>query len=338
MAKRPRFSRWRRLPPVFRTGEHRPIGTGNEIDRLILYLPARSLDLAEALAEKAGIPAIQDYCELLLNQALEAERDRQKVIEFETRRGPLEGLKQIASDPAYLTEWQHEVDTRPSPPPPPAVDALSVDFVLAEEAEAEERFEAAARSGFSPEAEPYAQAGLPPADEAQDIAWVDEGASAGEPVESDEVAPGGFRIEPASLPAPPPPVRPTVRAAADPEAVEIVRRHAGFSREERGFLPCLRRGVPVPPVQSNELIRALNQLELEHRDATVIDRRLSHALHRLALESQVLLTDAWPGVFDARMIAVIRAVQESVERILSGQDIRYYPRNAAKPAAPEPPH
>ena len=28
VAKRPRFSRWRRLPPVFRTGEHRPIGTG----------------------------------------------------------------------------------------------------------------------------------------------------------------------------------------------------------------------------------------------------------------------------------------------------------------------
>lgn len=335
VAKRPRFSRWRRLPPVFRSGEHRPIGTGNEIDRLILYLPAQSLDLAEALAEKSGIPAIQDYCELLLNQALEAERDRQKVIEFEARRGPLEGFEQVASDPEYLAEWQLEAETRPAPPPPPAVDALSVDFVLAEEAEAEEKYEAAARSGATPEAEPYAPAGMPLANETQDIAWVEEAAPAGE---SDDVEPGAFRIEPASLPAPAPPGRPTIRAAADPEAVEIVRRHAGFGREDRGFLPCLRRGVPVPPVQSNELIRALNQLELEHRDATVIDRRLSHALHRLALESQVLLTDAWPGVFDARMVAVIRAVQESVERILSGQDIRYYPRNAAKPAAPEPPH
>lgn len=338
MPKRPRFSRWRRLPPVFRSGEHRPIGTGNEIDRLILYLPARSLDLAEALAEKAGIPAIQDYCELLLNQALEAERDRQKVIEFEARRGPLEGFKQVASDPDYLAEWQLEAENRPAPPPPPVVDALSVDFVLAEEAEAGEKFEAAARTGTTPHADPHHQAGLPAANEAHDIAWIDENAPAGEEVESVEVQPGGFEIEPASLPGPPAPVRPTVRAAADPDAVEIVRRHAGFSREDRGFLPCLRRGVPVPPVQSNELIRALNQLELEHRDATVIDRRLSHALHRLALESQVLLTDAWPGVFDARMIAVIRAVQESVERILSGQDIRYYPRNAAKPATPEPPH
>ena len=109
MAKRPRFSRWRRLPPVFRTGEHRPIGTGNELDRIILYLPARSLDLAEALAEKAGIPAIQDYCGRLLNQALESEKDRQKVIEIEARRGPLEGLKQIAADPDYLAEWQVEI-------------------------------------------------------------------------------------------------------------------------------------------------------------------------------------------------------------------------------------
>jgi hypothetical protein len=38
-----------------------------------------------------------------------------------------------------------------------------------------------------------------------------------------------------------------------------------------------------------------------------------------------LLTDAWAGVFDDRVITVIRTVQEAVERILSGQDIRYYP-------------
>ncbi len=218
------------------------------------------------------------------------------------------------------------------------MDALSVDFVLAEEAEAEEQFEAAVRSGTTPAAGPHAHVSLPEASEGPDIAWVDETAPTGQPVESEDVEHGGFQIEPASLPAPPAHGRPAVRAAADPEVVETVRRHAGFGREDRGFLPCLRRGVPVPPVQSNELIRALNQLELEHRDATVIDRRLSHALHRLALEAQVLLTDAWPGVFDARMIAVIRAVQESVERILSGQDIRYYPRTTAKPAVPEPPH
>ena len=73
---------------------------------------------------------------------------------------------------------------------------------------------------------------------------------------------------------------------------------------------------------------ALNQLEDELSGAETIDRRTAHALHRLALESQVLLTDAWPGVFDERMITAIRTVQEAVERILSGQDIRYYPATA----------
>ena len=70
-----------------------------ELDRIILYVPPRILDLAEALAEKAGVPTVQDYCALLLMQALENERIQQKVADFEARRGPLEGLKQIADDP-----------------------------------------------------------------------------------------------------------------------------------------------------------------------------------------------------------------------------------------------
>ena len=41
--------------------------------------------------------------------------------------------------------------------------------------------------------------------------------------------------------------------------------------------------------------RHFNQLESEHRGADMIDRRLAYALHRLAFESQVLHTDAWPG-------------------------------------------
>ena len=58
----------------------------------------------------------------------------------------------------------------------------------------------------------------------------------------------------------------------------------------------------------------------------MLDRRLAFALHRLAFESQILHTDAWPGAFDAWTVDTLRAVQEAVERILSGQDIRYYPR------------
>ncbi len=36
------------------------------------------------------------------------------------------------------------------------------------------------------------------------------------------------------------------------------------------------------------------------------------------------MTEAWPGVFDERTVGAIRAVQEMVERIFSGPDIRYY--------------
>ncbi len=113
LPRRPRFSRWRRLPGIFRTGERRPIDSGTELDRLILYVPARILDLAEELAERAGAPTVQDYCALLLMHALENERVQQKVADFEARRGPLEGLKQIADDPAYLVEWQEQSDARP---------------------------------------------------------------------------------------------------------------------------------------------------------------------------------------------------------------------------------
>jgi hypothetical protein len=51
----------------------------------------------------------------------------------------------------------------------------------------------------------------------------------------------------------------------------------------------------------------------------MLERRLAHALHRLALESQVLHTDAWPGAFDKWTVDAIRAVQAAVERILSGE-------------------
>ena len=70
---------------------------------------------------------------------------------------------------------------------------------------------------------------------------------------------------------------------------------------------------------------APSALEAEYRDARVLDRRIAFALHRLAFEAQVLHTDAWPGLFDEWTVDTLRAVQEAVERILSGQDIRYFP-------------
>ena len=96
--------------------------------------------------------------------------------------------------------------------------------------------------------------------------------------------------------------------------------HAGLAGDEPlGFLPCLRRG-DVPPLETvEELAAALVALDRSLSGAATIDRRLAHALHRLALESQVLYTDAWPGAFDAWTIDAIRAVQAAVERILSGK-------------------
>jgi hypothetical protein len=306
LAKRPRFSRWRRLPPVFRTGEHRPIGTGNELDRIILYLPSRVLDLAEVLAEKAGIPAIQEYCERLLIQAIEAEQVRQKVSGFEARRGPLEGLKEIGEDPDYLAEWQSRGEpgpnSRPKPPPAPPIpsDAVTVDLALSDGDDAE----------------------MQPEPDEGGVWFVD-------PDEEPRPDPSGEPVNPAILATPTDasPDRPaaprSVKVFTDRSAGDVLRRHVAHDEDEMGFLPCLRRGIPVPGAKSAELLHSLTQLELEHRGAEVLNRRLAHALHRLALESQVLLTDAWPGVFDARMIATIRSVQEAVERILSGEDIRY---------------
>jgi hypothetical protein len=308
VAKRPRFSRWRRLPGVFRTGENRPVDSGTDLDRIILYVPARILDLAEALADKAGVPTVQDYCALLLMQALENERVQRKVSDFEARRGPLEGLKQIADDIHYLAEWQTQSGTRPEAPSPgragnhdpagtgpPAVnEPITVDLALAE---GEVR---------SLESAPE-----------------NDGADVAEEEKYDR--PGTIVVEPVAGAIPFVSQEPTVVKMTDRAAVDVVSRHAGSGEDQWGFLPCLRRGEPVPAVKAAELIYALNQLESELKGADTIERRTAHHLYRLALESQVLLTDAWPGVFDERVITSIRTVQEAVERILSGQDVRYYP-------------
>ena len=105
MAKRPRYSRWRRLPGLYRLGEDKGPDPNLEPQRLTLYLPGTILDAAEAQAKKAGIETIQEYCTDLLRCVIEAERVREQVAEVEARRGRLEGLHQIANDPEYLAEW-----------------------------------------------------------------------------------------------------------------------------------------------------------------------------------------------------------------------------------------
>ncbi len=108
-------------------------------------------------------------------------------------------------------------------------------------------------------------------------------------------------------------------------AAAIVLRHAGQAGDDpMAFLPSLRRGEGVRMDAVSELAQALQTLEDQHRGAGAIDRRLAYALHRLAFEGQILHTDAWPGAFDEWTVETLRAVQEYVDRILSGQDIRYY--------------
>ena len=311
MAKRPRFSRWRRLPGVFRTGDHREPEKTDQLDRIILYVPPRILDLAEALAEKAGLTSIQDYCALLLMQALENERIQQKVADFEARRGPLEGFKQIANDPSYLAEWKQQSEAKPEQP------------VIYDTDEARN---AAASQG-------QRQGASGPV--TVDIVYPDEEENA--PAAETELSENSpqLGIEPPAGAVSIVTLKPTVRTMSDPPAMEVLARHVGMGDDDRAFLPCLRRGEPVSAAKVAELTRALGQLEEEHRGADVLDRRMAHALHRLALESQVLLTDAWPGAFDDRVIAAIRAVQEGVERILSGQDIRYY-SSPSEPSSERP--
>jgi len=264
------------------------------------------------------VPTVQDYCALLLMQSLEKERVQQKVADFEARRGPLEGLKQIADDPDYLAEWQERSDSKSEGAPQSGTNTdangpislarnepVVVDIALAE-------VEPRALESMSG---PFLEANAAPqtSDEQRSM-----------PTDADA---GVISI--VSL-------RPAVLKMSDSSAFDVISRHAGSGDDPLAFLPCLRRGEPVPPVKSAELIYALNQLEEELKGVDAIDRRTAHGLHRLALESQVLLTDAWPGVFDERVITVIRTVQEAVERILSGQDIRYYP--TPQPQASERTH
>lgn len=274
MAKRNPYSRWRRLPPVFRSGEHKLPGPNEEPQRIIIYLPGDVLDQAEVLAGKAGVPTIQEYCAGLLGRAIEVERVKAHMVEVEVKRGPLEGFNEVTGDPDYLAEWHEQSESRET---------------------------AAGRP------QPLNEDSSP-------------GPKHGESPERVLV-----RIEPAPRVIGRVITERIVPEVLDGTALEAVLSHVGpGDHEPHGFLPSLRRGQPLSPAGVSELMAALHQIEADQRGASMLDRRLAYALHRLALESQVLLTEAWPGVFDDRTIGAIRAVQEMVERILSGQDIRYY--------------
>jgi hypothetical protein len=285
VAKRPKFSRWRRLPPVFRHGDKRWPDPNLEPQRLTIYLPGTDLDTAEALARKVGIETIQEYCTDLLRRAIEAERVREHVAEIEAKRGTLEGLHEIADDPEYLAEWSAQAGAREKP----TAHLSLVEVPPAREPAPEENTAAI----------PEPEVTIPEA-----LAAV---------------------VGPSPTPPPTPMTAPADLRGLSPSA-EAVLRHSGQSvLDPQAFLPSLRRGESAPLAGIVELARALQLLEAEYRGTPRIPRQVAYALHRLALEAQVLHTDAWPGAFDDWTVDTIHAVQEAVDRVLSGQDIRYYP-------------
>lgn len=266
--QRPQYSRYRRLPGLYRFHERKPDDPNEEPQRLTVYLTGTLLDLAEAQARRAGLGTAQAYCEDVLRRTIEAERDRGRVEDVEARRGPMEGLKAIADDPEYLAELSA------SQP----------------------------RSAKDKEKDQGGGAPVPaPAPPAAEWEW---------------------------LPPDPAPAGPS--AAAD-----VVLRHAGLGGDDpEAFLPALRRGEPIGAEVAQELLQALAELEAEFRDAPRLDRRLAYALHRLAFEGQVLLTDAWAGAAEATTVDVLRVVQEAVDRVLSGEDIRYFSEGPAPDFSP----
>lgn len=109
-------------------------------------------------------------------------------------------------------------------------------------------------------------------------------------------------------------------------AVEVVLRHAGLrGSDPDAFLISLRRDGRLDPGVGPELIQALVQLEAESRDAIVLDRLLCFALHKLAFEGQILVTEGTRNAeMEVSVVDLLRLVQECVDRILSGQNIRYF--------------
>jgi hypothetical protein len=299
-------------------------------------VPAAILDLAEKLAEKDGAASVQEYCSQLLVKAIEDAKVRHKVADFEARRGPLEGLKEIASDPDYLAEWsQRQARKLREPAGPDSGNNVSgskpdtPDLVFLDEPIDRLTVDQPADSRIESETEAET--------EIETQAETEIEAGAGIRLGSDS-EPLQVRIEMVDRSVPTVALKPTVLLMSNESALEILGRHVGWEPDDFGFLPCLRRGEAIPAAKVAELARALGRLEGDLRGSELIDRRTAHALHRLALESQVLLTDAWPGVFDEHVIAAIRRIQESVERILSGEDIRYYPDPGIEERPRESPH
>ena len=247
---------------------------------MTLQLPIAVFETVEALAAKLEKTTLKEYCTELLIQAIEGERVLHHVEDYQERHGTLEGLAEIAEDPEYLSEW-----------------------------EAQSRAKAASSSESGEHAQATPQ---------HYVSFVQEPPEELEPLnpeilpsESREDEPRTEQASAATISWSVDPVVTSIREnrmgnSLEESPAHIVQRHAGLDRQDQwSFLPCLRRGESVPASMIEELLDALKNVEGQNREATMVERTLAHALNRLALESQVLMTEAWPGAFDERMVLAI---------------------------------
>ncbi len=112
----------------------------------------------------------------------------------------------------------------------------------------------------------------------------------------------------------------------EPTPEVAVRRHAGLEGDDDGttLLPALRRGRWIGAESASQLLDALALLEEMLSDRPTIARTLAYALHRLAFEGQILASEPWAAAaLDGEAVNLLRRIQESVDRVLSGEDIRY---------------
>jgi hypothetical protein len=137
--------------------------------------------------------------------------------------------------------------------------------------------------------------------------------------------PEGVSPTRASLPDPPVALEQPETMVERP-AVEVILRHAGLrGNDPDAFLTALRSDGKLHPQVGPELIQALADLEAESRHAPVLDRLLCFALHKLAFEGQILVTEGTRNVaMEESIVDLLRLIQERVDRVLSGQDIRYF--------------
>jgi hypothetical protein len=113
------------------------------------------------------------------------------------------------------------------------------------------------------------------------------------------------------------PAHPQPSFSAD-RAAETVMRHAGLREllNSSAFLPRLRLGECVESPEVSDLFEALDVLEQSLQKDPRLDKSLAQALHRLAYEPQVLISEAWPILAeDLETMKTVRIVQAQVERI-----------------------